>query len=155
MLSYLIHLIADEHQPMHCESFYTAAMPNGDRGGNDVYVKPAGRLPSGTPQGVRLHGLWDSLLGSALNPRQLAADTARTRTEAASRRCGLGQSTNPPTHTHRLRIVHPEVLAVCTVAVCKDSYSSREGIFVWARFAYARCTALELCPRFSIANRSG
>ena len=69
MLSYLVHLIADEHQPMHCESFYTAAITNGDRGGNDVYVKPAGPLPGGTPQGVRLHGLWDSLLGSALNPR--------------------------------------------------------------------------------------
>ena len=49
-----------------------------------------------------------------------------------------------------LHIFHPGVLAVC-----KDSYSSREGIFVCARLAYARCTALLLCPKFSIANRSG
>ena len=59
-----------------------------------------------------------------------------------------------------LRIVHPEVLPDCKVAVCKDpsarsSNSSNDGIFVCARFAYARCTALELCPIFSIANRSG
>ena len=35
------------------------------------------------------------------------------------------------------------------------SYSSNDGNFISARFAYARCTALLLCPKFSIANRSG
>ena len=40
-LSYLIHLVGDMHQPLHCVSLFTAAYPNGDRGGNDFYVKPA------------------------------------------------------------------------------------------------------------------
>ena len=61
-LSYLIHLVGDMHQPLHCVSLFTAAFPNGDRGGNDFYVKPAQR-------GVRLHGIWDDLLGSSPNPR--------------------------------------------------------------------------------------
>jgi hypothetical protein len=61
-LSYLIHLVGDMHQPLHCVSLFTAAYPNGDRGGNDFYVKPAQR-------GVRLHGIWDDLLGSSNNPR--------------------------------------------------------------------------------------
>lgn len=61
-LSYLIHLIGDMHQPLHCASFFGNAYPRGDRGGNDFYVRPA-------QAGVRLHGIWDGLLGSAVNPR--------------------------------------------------------------------------------------
>ena len=60
-LSYLIHMIGDMHQPLHCESFFDAQFPNGDRGGNDFYV----RLEQG---GVRLHGIWDGLLGDAESP---------------------------------------------------------------------------------------
>ncbi|HEV2455043.1 MAG TPA: S1/P1 nuclease [Verrucomicrobiae bacterium] len=60
-LSYLIHLVGDMHQPLHCESFFDSEFPNGDRGGNDFYVKPEQR-------GVRLHGIWDGLLGTVENP---------------------------------------------------------------------------------------
>ena len=60
-LSFLIHLIGDMHQPLHCCSLFTAAYPDGDRGGNDFYVKVDG-------QGVRLHGIWDGLLGTVPNP---------------------------------------------------------------------------------------
>jgi S1/P1 Nuclease len=59
-LSYLVHLIGDMHQPLHCESFYSDAYPNGDRGGNDFYVK----LPQGPS---RLHPIWDDLLGTTPN----------------------------------------------------------------------------------------
>ena len=62
MLSYLVHLLADLHQPLHCESWFSANYPKGDRGGNDFYVKP-------DQTGLGLHGLWDGLLGSTLNPR--------------------------------------------------------------------------------------
>jgi hypothetical protein len=62
MLSYLVHLVGDEHQPLHCESFFDADYPKGDRGGNDFYVMPAQRV-------VGLHSIWDGLLGSAINPR--------------------------------------------------------------------------------------
>ena len=61
-LSWLIHLVGDIHQPLHCASLFTDAYPKGDRGGNDFYVKPA-------QAGVRLHGIWDGLLGSSPNPR--------------------------------------------------------------------------------------
>jgi len=61
-LSWLVHLIGDEHQPLHCESLFTDAYPNGDKGGNDFYVKP-------NQAAVRLHGIWDGLLGSSANPR--------------------------------------------------------------------------------------
>jgi len=60
-LSYLIHLVGDMHQPLHCESFFDDEFPNGDRGGNDFYVKVDRR-------GVRLHGIWDGLLGTVESP---------------------------------------------------------------------------------------
>jgi len=62
-MSYLVHLVGDIHQPLHCESLYTSVYTNGDRGGNDFFVKP-GQLP------VRLHSLWDGLPGGAANPQQ-------------------------------------------------------------------------------------
>jgi hypothetical protein len=62
MISYLIHLVGDMHQPLHCESLFNETYPGGDKGGNDFYVKPGQR-------GIRLHGIWDGLLGSSVNPR--------------------------------------------------------------------------------------
>jgi len=62
MLSYLIHLVGDMHQPLHCASLFTASYPTGDRGANDFYVMPG-------QTGVRLHGIWDGLLGTSMNPR--------------------------------------------------------------------------------------
>jgi len=61
-LSWLIHLVGDIHQPLHCASLFTDAYPKGDRGGNDFYVKPA-------QSGVRLHGIWDGLLGTSASPQ--------------------------------------------------------------------------------------
>jgi len=59
-LSWLVHLVGDIHQPLHCASLFTDAYPTGDRGGNEFYVKPA-------DQAVRLHGIWDGLLGASPN----------------------------------------------------------------------------------------
>jgi len=61
-LSFLIHLVGDLHQPLHCESLFTDVYPNGDKGGNDFYVKAGDR-------GMKLHALWDGLLGSSANPQ--------------------------------------------------------------------------------------
>ena len=59
-LSYLIHLIGDIHQPLHCGSLFDSAHPNGDKGGNEFYVKPGSK-------GIRLHAFWDELLGTRIN----------------------------------------------------------------------------------------
>jgi hypothetical protein len=61
-LAWLIHLIGDLHQPLHCASFFAAVYPDGDKGGNGFFVKPAGR-------GVTLHHLWDGLLGTSGKPQ--------------------------------------------------------------------------------------
>ncbi len=67
-LSWLLHLIGDEHMPLHCcclvNDRYKA--PNGDRGGNDFWVKDEGKE-------TRLHGFWDGLLGSSHDTADIMA----------------------------------------------------------------------------------
>jgi hypothetical protein len=62
--SWLIHLVGDIHQPLHCSTLVTTnyPAPAGDRGGNEFYVKPA-------ETGVNLHSIWDRALGGTVNPR--------------------------------------------------------------------------------------
>ncbi len=57
MLRFLLHLVADVHQPLHCANRFTAQMPSGDRGGND--------FPLGGAH-ADLHAFWDS--GAGLYP---------------------------------------------------------------------------------------
>ena len=69
-LAWLIHLIGDLHQPLHCASLFDAAHPKGDKGGNDFFVKPGER-------GITLHAFWDELLGTSGKP--LSASELRHR----------------------------------------------------------------------------
>ena len=69
-LSWLIHLVGDSHQPLHCASLFTETRPSGDKGGNDFYVKPGARE-------VRLHSLWDGLLGTSSKPQTHLNDAIR------------------------------------------------------------------------------
>ena len=57
-LAWMIHLVGDLHQPLHCCSFVNETYPHGDKGGNDFYVKPGER-------GISLHSFWDGLLGTS------------------------------------------------------------------------------------------
>ena len=59
MLSYLLHLVGDIHQPLHCETLFDENFhePEGDRGGNNAWVKPPGG------DAIKLHALWDQLFG--------------------------------------------------------------------------------------------
>lgn len=53
-LPWLIHLEGDVHQPLHCTSRFGQSQPNGDEGGNKVFVSP----------GRNLHAFWDDAAGS-------------------------------------------------------------------------------------------
>jgi hypothetical protein len=59
-LPYLIHLIGDLHQPLHCASLFSSMYPDGDKGGNDFNVRPNTR-------GIKLHNLWDGSLALLAN----------------------------------------------------------------------------------------
>lgn len=56
-LRFIIHFVGDIHQPLHCASRVSAALPTGDRGGNSVNLKI--RQPNGTMKSTNLHSYWD------------------------------------------------------------------------------------------------
>lgn len=55
MLRFLIHIVGDLHQPLHCASLYSEEFPNGDRAGCFYKLDLA-------KQKNNLHALWDSCL---------------------------------------------------------------------------------------------
>lgn len=65
-LRWLVHLVADVHQPLH-------AGTRADRGGNDVPV----RLRRGRGQPTNLHALWDGFLVEPLVKRRTPREAAR------------------------------------------------------------------------------
>jgi hypothetical protein len=70
-LSWLLHLVGDVHQPLHCAAQFSAKFPDGDRGGNDVIVAPETGVVLSRPEGdvkspvPTLHACWDRILGTA------------------------------------------------------------------------------------------
>lgn len=62
-LVWLMHLVADVHQPLHAVSRFTRRLPNGDEGGNLI------RVCKGRRCDYNLHEYWDDLLGTSNNPR--------------------------------------------------------------------------------------
>jgi hypothetical protein len=72
-LCWVLHLIGDIHQPLHCASFYSETFPKGDRGGNSQLVKAGGRP-------IPLHPYWDALIGTSIRYRAIdvnATDISR------------------------------------------------------------------------------
>jgi hypothetical protein len=77
-LSWVLHLVADAHQPLHAVALFTNdRFVTGDRGGNDIMARDLGSL----------HRVWDDLLGSDLAPDAVAG----TVTELA-RRVAVGRA---------------------------------------------------------------
>ena len=60
-LAWLIHLVGDITQPLHCCALVNDnfAAPDGDRGGNLVFVR------AGSGKGVPLHKMWDDAPGTS------------------------------------------------------------------------------------------
>jgi hypothetical protein len=64
-LSWMLHQVGDIHQPLHAVARSSAALPDGDRGGNEVH------FPNPRARGSResnLHAYWDDLLGTDSSP---------------------------------------------------------------------------------------
>lgn len=66
-LVWLMHLVGDVHQPLHCTTRVSQTLPKGDEGGNDVKLSGSGEL----------HAFWDDVLGSG-NQREVIAQVINT-----------------------------------------------------------------------------
>ena len=67
-IAWVLHLVGDIHQPLHCSARVTAIERKGDHGGQDFELAP---LSSPRPGGERysLHAYWDDMLDRAV-PRR-------------------------------------------------------------------------------------
>jgi hypothetical protein len=93
-LAWLLHLVGDIHQPLHCSSRVTAAepLPRGDRGGNEFAL-----------DGTRnLHAYWDDILDEGV-PHQPGEDSLAYAARNA----------------HRIQQAHPKT-ALGSAAVSPD-----------------------------------
>ena len=66
-LAWLMHLIGDIHQPLHCTAVFSEQFPNGDKGGNDAFV-PIRTSP------VKLHAFLDGLRGNSTTAGAIGSD---------------------------------------------------------------------------------
>ena len=71
-LVWLIHLVGDVHQPLHCVTRVIHDDPYGDKGGNDCKV-------NGKPDNI--HSIWDGIVGDA-RELQPAIDFAKSLPDA-------------------------------------------------------------------------
>jgi hypothetical protein len=93
-LTWLLHLVADLHQPLHCVERYERSDRDGDRGGNEVKLRAAESpalcedprfCPFGEPD--NLHILWDGLTGASYSVASVDAENARLP-EPSARKAG-------------------------------------------------------------------
>ncbi|MDQ3803793.1 MAG: S1/P1 nuclease [Acidobacteriota bacterium] len=75
-LGFLYHLVGDVHQPLHATTRYTAALPDGDMGGNLFRLKATDGSPA-----TSLHFFWDAAAGAFgfEGPRRPLDPAARAR----------------------------------------------------------------------------
>src|SRR5207245_1810957 len=65
-LCWLLHLVGDIHQPLHCVQMVSEQFPGGDQGGNRIVIRTRTLA-----QPVKLHAFWDGLLGSTVTARSV------------------------------------------------------------------------------------
>ena len=72
-LCWALHLGGDVHQPMHAAALFSdSLLPEGDKGGNDVWVRETPGQP-----GRNLHALWDAAPGQRFTPAEVSANADR------------------------------------------------------------------------------
>ena len=114
-LCWVLHLGGDLHQPMHAVALFTDGLyPEGDRGGNLVYVAESPGQP-----GRNLHALWDAAPGEKFTPGEVTANVDRLLSDPGLRAAGEAAAgvTHPPAWARESRelarwaVYTPEVLA--------------------------------------------
>ena len=90
-LCWLFHQIGDLHQPLHVISMITPELPDGDRGGNLIFVRPG---PDAVPE--RLHLFWDNAATHLDKPSSVSRLARRLTRVAALRRPALPELADRP-----------------------------------------------------------
>lgn len=91
-LAWVLHLVGDVHQPLHATSRYTADLPKGDRGGNEVVVCRATATSCIEAKGKPLHTFWDHTLGES-DRTDSAIAKARAMAKAPASKAAISDPT--------------------------------------------------------------
>src|SRR5262249_37331140 len=83
-LAWLFHLVGDIHHPLHAVQLFTLDYPNGDRGGNQIFVRVT---HAGQP--MNLHRFWDGVITSSQNLTRLRNEATALRTRQEVQRSQL------------------------------------------------------------------
>lgn len=93
-LRFIIHLVGDIHQPLHCATRVSSANPQGDRGGNLVSIMLPGT--GGTLRKSNLHSYWDGGIGAFPKTGANFAPPPLSQIPAAAAKAMAGNpATNP------------------------------------------------------------
>jgi hypothetical protein len=85
-LTWLFHLAADIHQPLHTAQLFTAEYPDGDGAGNGICIRPE---PNRQP--INLHAFWDGVITSSSNINRLRNEATRLRNSPEFARHSLAE----------------------------------------------------------------
>jgi hypothetical protein len=90
-LCWIMHLVGDQHQPLHAGHWLSWAFPKSDRAGSIAYVR---RQPGAPP--VDMHELWDSAPNRPGASREAGAEAVAAAVEATHPRpAGAGLASDP------------------------------------------------------------
>ena len=134
-LVWLLHLIGDVHQPLHCATRASANLPRGDSGGNLVSVceVPCQAITQ------NLHAYWDSVLGGGFSVVDAVA-LARSLPSADAKRGTLLDEA----------VWVQESFELAQSRVYRSPIESGAGPFI-VTAAYRRATAVEARGQVSLA----
>ncbi len=84
-ICWVVHLVADLHQPLHATTLYSAQFPDGDKGGNSFILHVR-------RQNENLHAVWDQALGLQTSPTMINYLAASIRSDPNLGREAMPQS---------------------------------------------------------------
>jgi hypothetical protein len=114
-LAWVLHLVGDIHQPLHCSSRVTPAepLPKGDEGGNTFHLDDARNL----------HAYWDRILDEAI-ARDAGEDSLAYASRVAGQIEGTHPGASPPVRPDVLGWAHDALRLAQTVAYAGVSRGS-------------------------------
>ncbi|OGT61039.1 MAG: hypothetical protein A3E85_05790 [Gammaproteobacteria bacterium RIFCSPHIGHO2_12_FULL_45_12] len=124
-LAFLAHIVGDLHQPLHTVSYFSATHLNGDRGGNDYFVKV-------NHQTVNLHQLWDGGVGA------FDADTSLAAIQAL---------------TSRLIAAYPENYFGAQASDFEPDSWAKEGLALAQQYVYSTSERAEVSAAYRYAGQ--
>lgn len=134
-LNWLLHLVGDVHQPLHCVTRVTREFPAGDSGGNFVKIYEC-------EPPLLLHSFWDEALSQSRNPLDVldyvdGLSLSRVKNIRASRDLKVENWVKESVNLAHRKVYTTPVGATCRVDKLTPAYKARARAIAQQRVALA------------------